>query len=68
MTWLGRIVATIEAALAAAAFVVDQFRVEIGRTAEGKEFLRRWDIAQSLIALYGLARIVIALPKACGPS
>ena len=64
VTWLGRIVAGIEAALGAAAYVVDQFREEIDRTEGGRDFLKRWDIAQSLIAIYGLARIVIALPKA----
>jgi hypothetical protein len=64
VTWLGRVVSAIETALAAAAYVIDQYRADIGKTEGGREFLKRWDIAQSLIAAYGLARIVLAMPKA----
>lgn len=64
VTWLARIVTVVEAALATAAWIVEQYRSTLLKTEGGRAFLKRWDIVQSLVAVYGMARLVLAMPKA----
>jgi hypothetical protein len=62
-TRLARAIALLDTALAAAAITINSFRSDIAKTAGGKTFLRAWDTVNTLIAVYGLAKIVIHLPQ-----
>ncbi len=62
-TRLGRTIAALELAVGAAALVIDEYRSEIARSEEGREFLKTWDITQTLIAVYSIVRLVQQAPQ-----
>jgi Sec-independent protein translocase protein TatA len=49
--------------MAVAAITINSFRSDIAKTDAGKKFLRTWDTVNTLIAVYGLTRLVISLPE-----
>lgn len=61
---LAKAVAALDLTLATADIVINSFRQDIAKTKAGKDFLRAWDTVNTLIAVYGLARLVIAMPEA----
>jgi hypothetical protein len=61
---LAKALAILDTTLAAADIAIDSFRSEIAASDEGKEFLRAWDTVNTLIAVYGLARVAMSLPGA----
>ncbi len=63
---LAKALAILDTTLAAADIAIDSFRSEIAASEEGKEFLRAWDTVNTLIAVYGLARVAMSLPGAFG--
>lgn len=62
-TRLAKVIAALDTAIAAAALTISSFRQDIAKTPAGKSFLYAWDTVQTLIAVYGLARIVLHLPE-----
>lgn len=60
---LAKAVAALDLTLATADIVISSFRQDIAKTPEGKKFLQVWDTVNTLIAAYGLARIVISSPE-----
>lgn len=63
---MARIVAAIDLAVAAAAITINDFRHDIEQLDHGPEFLAAWDVVQTLIAAYGVLRIVTRAPAAFG--
>jgi hypothetical protein len=61
---LARAVAGLDLAMGAADLVIRDFRHEIARSEEGRDFLAAWDIVSTLVAVYGIARVVIEAPQA----
>jgi hypothetical protein len=59
---LAKVIAVLDTTMAAAALVINSFRSDIAKTPEGKEFLKAWDVTQTLIAAYGIAKLVVRLP------
>lgn len=62
-TRLAKAIAVLDTAMAVAAITINSFRSDIAKTESGKTFLRAWDTVNTLIAVYGLARLVVTLPK-----
>jgi hypothetical protein len=63
-TRIARIVAALDLAVAAAAITINDFRHDIAQLEHGPEFLAAWDVVQTLIAAYGVARMVMQAPAA----
>jgi hypothetical protein len=63
-TRLGILLATLDVAIGAASIGIDSYRAQIAATERGREFLKYWDIAQYVIAVYGLARVAMHIPQA----
>ena len=63
-TRLGVLLATLDVAIGAASIGIDTYRAQIAATERGREFLRVWDVAQYVIAVYGLARVAMHIPQA----
>lgn len=61
---LAKAIAALDLTLGASAIVINSYRSDIGKTAEGQKFLQAWDTVNTLIAVYGLARIAVSMPKA----
>ena len=61
---LARILAALDATLGVAAIAVDEYRREIARTPEGRQFLAAWDRLQTLILIYTAARVLRTAPQA----
>ncbi len=64
VTTLGRVLAAIDTAAGLAGIAINQYRSEIAKTQEGRDFLAKWDIAQRVIAIYGIARALRSVPAA----
>lgn len=64
VTRLERVVAALELALGAADLVIRDFRHEIARSPEGRDFLAAWDIVSTLVTAYGVARLATQAPAA----
>lgn len=62
-TRLARAIALLDTTLAVATITINSFRSDIAATEGGKTFLRAWDTVNTLIAIYGLARVVVKLPE-----
>ncbi|MCW6005128.1 hypothetical protein K1W54_11125 [Micromonospora sp. CPCC 205371] len=62
-TRLTKAIAVLDTALAVADITINSYRAEIAETDGGKSFLRAWDTVNTLIAVYGLGRIVLRLPE-----
>jgi hypothetical protein len=60
---LAKAIAVLDTTIAAAALVISSFRTDIAKTDEGKAFLKAWDVTQTLIAAYGIAKLVVRLPE-----
>jgi hypothetical protein len=62
---LAKLVAILDTTLAAAALVINDpvIRNKIAETEQGRKFLEVWDTVNGLIAIYGLAKVVVKLPK-----
>ena len=60
---LAKAVAALDLALATADITINSYRAEIAKSERGRTFLRAWDTVNTLIAVYGLARIAIAMPE-----
>jgi len=63
-TKLAQFLAALDVAVNAASLVIDQYRAQIAATPNGQKFLRAWDTVQTVIAVYGLARVAMHLPQA----
>ena len=63
-TRLARAIAAFDLAVGAADLVINNFRHDIARSEEGRDFLAAWDIVSTLIAVYGIARAAIEVPQA----
>jgi len=61
---LAKALAALDLLVGTTALVIDSYRAEIASTPAGKEFLRVWDITQTLIGVYGITRVVLKLPSA----
>lgn len=62
-TRLARAVAALDLALGAADLVIRDFRHEIARSQEGRDFLAAWEIASTLVAIYGVGRAAMEAPQ-----
>jgi len=62
-TRLVKAIAALDTALAVAAIAINSYRSDIAKTEQGKSFLRTWDTVNTLIAVYGIARLVVRLPE-----
>lgn len=62
-TRLAKAIAVLDTTLAAASLAINSFRSDIAASDGGKTFLRAWDTVNTLIAVYGLARVVVKLPE-----
>jgi len=60
---LATVIAVLDTTLAVAALVINSYRSDIAKTEEGREFLKAWDITQTLIAAYGVTKLVLRLPE-----
>ena len=58
-TRLARVVAVMEVAFSAADMVINEARMNLAESESGKEFLRYWDISRTLVAVYGVGRLVV---------
>jgi hypothetical protein len=63
-TRLARIIAALDLAAAAADITIREFRQEIARTEQGRDFLAAWDVVSTLITVYGVARVAMHAPAA----
>ncbi len=61
-TRLHRAIASADVALGLADIAIRDFRHEIVKSQAGRDFLEAWDIASTLITVYGLARAVQQAP------
>jgi hypothetical protein len=61
-TKIGRLVAVLEVALAAADIGIREYRRDIARTEDGKAFLNVWDRVQFLLMIYGGFRLAMTVP------
>jgi hypothetical protein len=61
---LARAVAALDLAMGVADLVIRDFRHDIARSDEGRDFLAAWDIVSTLVAVYGIARVAIEAPRA----
>ncbi|WP_315094453.1 hypothetical protein [uncultured Cellulomonas sp.] len=59
---LAKVIAVLDTTVAAAAIVINSFRSDIAKSPEGKQFLQAWDVTQTLIAAYGIGKLVLRLP------
>jgi hypothetical protein len=62
-TRLAKAIALLDTAVAAAAIAINSYRSDIAKSPEGMKFLRAWDTVNTLIAVYGLGRLVVGLPE-----
>ena len=62
-TRLAKAIALLDTAMAVAALTINSFRSDIAKTEEGRKFLKVWDTVNTLIAVYGIAKVVIRLPQ-----
>lgn len=58
-----KLIAALDLALGAAAIVINDYRAKIAETEGGRKFLEAWDTVNGVIAIYGLARTVMAMPQ-----
>ena len=63
-TRLARVLAALDVAINAANIGVELYRAQIASTPNGQKFLRAWDTLQTVIAVYGLARVAMRIPQA----
>lgn len=61
-TAIGRAVAGLDFAMGAAALVVDTCRTEIAASPEGRELLQAWDVLQTAMLVFGMARVLWEAP------
>jgi hypothetical protein len=61
---LARAIAALDVAMAAADITIRDFRHDIANLQHGPDFLAAWDVVQTLIAVYGVARLVSHAPAA----
>ncbi len=61
-TRLHRAIASADVALGLADIAIRDFRHEIAKSQAGRDFLQAWDIASTLITVYGLARVMQQAP------
>ncbi len=57
-------IAALDLLLGASDLAIREFRPEISKLDGGKEFLEVWDIVSTLIAIYGVTRILMEVPTA----
>ena len=62
-TRLAKAIAILDTTLAVAAITINSFRSDIAQTEEGRQFLKAWDTVNTLIAIYGLGKVVVRLPE-----
>lgn len=61
---LARIIAALDLAVGVADLTIRDFRQEIARTEQGRDFLAAWDVVSTVIAAYGITRAVLEAPRA----
>ena len=61
-TRLARAIAILDTVLAVAGITINSFRSDIAKTEEGRKFLKAWDTVNTLIAIYGIGKVVVRLP------
>jgi hypothetical protein len=62
-TRLAKAIAILDTTLAVANITISSFRSDIAKTEEGQKFLKAWDTVNTLIAVYGIAKVVVRLPE-----
>ncbi|BAY24704.1 OmpA/MotB domain-containing protein [Calothrix sp. NIES-2100] len=62
-TRLAKAIALLDFTMAAADITISSFRSDIAKTKEGQQFLKAWDTVNTLIAVYGIAKVVVRLPE-----
>lgn len=60
---LAKAIAILDTTLGVAGITINSFRSDIAQSPEGKKFLQLWDTANTLIAIYGIGKIVVRLPE-----
>ena len=63
-TKLGKVAAALQVAFVAADATISAYRKKIASTKEGQTFLKTWDIARTLLAVYSIGRLVTGGAKA----
>ena len=62
-TRLAKAIAILDTTLGVAGITISSFRSDIAKTKEGQQFLKIWDIVNTLIAVYGIGKVVVRLPE-----
>ena len=57
-TKLGRLAAALQVAFVAADVTISAYRKKIAQTKEGQTFLKSWDIARTVLAVYSIGRLL----------
>jgi hypothetical protein len=56
--------AALETAVGAGSFIVEAVKDDLAKTPEGRAFLKAWQIANALIGVYSLGKVVVKAPQA----
>ncbi len=59
---VAKALAVLDTAVSVADITINSFRSDIAATEGGKKFLQSWDIANTMIGIYGLGRVAIEMP------
>ena len=59
----GKVWAGVEVLMGAADITINELRPEIAESDSGREFLKYWDIASTLITVYGIGRVAMQMPQ-----
>jgi len=62
-TRLAKAIAILDTTLAVADITISSFRSDIAKTKEGQQFIKSWNTVNTLIAVYGIGKVVVRLPE-----